>query len=61
MYNAHIVGQVTSGTFSPSLQKGIGMGYVAFELANAGTTISILVRGKEVPATIVALPFLQKH
>jgi aminomethyltransferase len=61
MYNAHIVGQVTSGTFSPSLQKGIGMGYVAFELANAGTIISILVRGKEVPATIVALPFLQKH
>ena len=61
MYNARVVGQVTSGTFSPSLQKGIGMGYVASELANVGTIISILVRGKEIPATIVTLPFLQKH
>jgi len=61
MYNGRVVGQVTSGTFSPSLQKGIGMGYVASELANVGTIISILVRGKEIPATIVKLPFLQKH
>jgi aminomethyltransferase len=61
MYNTHVVGQVTSGTFSPSLQKGIGMGYVSSELANVGTIISILVRGKEIPATIVTLPFLQKH
>jgi len=61
MYNNHIVGQVTSGTFSPSLQKGIGMGYVSSEFANVGIIISILVRGKEIPATIVKLPFLQKH
>jgi aminomethyltransferase len=61
MYNGRIVGEVTSGTFSPSLQKGIGMGYVSSELSNFGTIISILVRGKEVPATIVKLPFLQKQ
>ncbi len=61
MYNAHVVGQVTSGTFSPSLQKGIGMGYIASEYANIGTTISIPVRGKEIPATIVKLPFIQKN
>jgi aminomethyltransferase len=61
MYNARVVGHVTSGTFSPSLQKGVGMGYVASELANVGTIVSILVRGKEIPATIVTLPFLQKH
>ena len=61
MYNNRIVGQVTSGTFSPSLQKGIGMGYIASEFANVGTIISILVRGKEIPATIVTLPFLQNH
>jgi aminomethyltransferase len=61
MYNARVVGQVTSGTFSPSLQKGIGLGYVAYELANVGTIISILVRGKEIPATIVTVPFLHKH
>jgi aminomethyltransferase len=61
MYNTRIVGHVTSGTFSPSLQKGIGMGYVASEVANVGTTISILVRGKEIQATIMKLPFLQKN
>jgi aminomethyltransferase len=61
LYNGNVVGQVTSGTFSPSLQKGIGMGYVSAELANAGTIVSIMIRGREVPATIVALPFLKKH
>jgi aminomethyltransferase len=61
MYNTHLVGQVTSGTYSPSLQKGIGMGYIASDIANVGTIISILVRGKEIPATIVTVPFLQKH
>jgi aminomethyltransferase len=61
MNNGKIIGQVTSGTFSPSLQKGIGMGYVIPEFSAVGTNISILVRGKEIPATIVTLPFLQKH
>ena len=58
--NGSIVGQVTSGTYSPSLQKGIGMGYVSANLANIGTVVSILVKGKEVPATITALPFLNR-
>jgi aminomethyltransferase len=61
IYNGNIVGQVTSGTFSPSLKKGIGMGYVATELANAGNIVSVRVRGKEIPATIVVMPFLQNH
>jgi aminomethyltransferase len=56
-----VIGHVTSGTFSPSLHQGIGMGYVATEFSNAGTVVSIPVRGKDVPATITALPFLQKH
>ena len=55
------IGQVTSGTFSPSLQKGIGMGYVQSTYADYGTVVSVVVRGKEVPATIVPLPFLEKH
>jgi aminomethyltransferase len=59
--NGALVGHVTSGTFSPSLQKGIGMGYVAAELAEVGTVVSVRVRGKEIPATVVALPFLEKH
>lgn len=46
LHNDKVVGNVTSGTFSPSLQKGIGMGYVPTELTNPGTVISILVREK---------------
>jgi aminomethyltransferase len=60
-YKGTVVGQVTSGTFSPSLKKGIGMGYVSAELATAGTTVSVRVRDKEIPATIVVMPFLQNH
>jgi aminomethyltransferase len=56
-----IAGRVTSGTFSPSLKKGIGMGYVVTELANAGNVVSVSVRGNEIPATIVVMPFLQNH
>jgi aminomethyltransferase len=61
LYNGNVVGQVTSGTFSPSLKQGIGMGYVSAALANAGTVVSVRARGKEIPATIVAVPFLQHH
>jgi len=61
LYNGNAVGQVTSGTFSPSLKKGIGMGYVSAELANAGSVVSVRIRGKEIPATIVVMPFLQNH
>ena len=60
-YNGNIIGQVTSGTFSPSLKKGIGMGYVSTELAGAGNVVSVRVRDKEVPATIVMMPFIQNH
>lgn len=59
LYNGNAVGHVTSGTFSPSLKKGIGMGYVSAELTNTGSVISISIRGKEIPATIVAMPFIQ--
>lgn len=51
------VGQVTSGTFSPMLEKGIGTGYVPSELAVVGTLIGIDVRGKVLPAKIVETPF----
>jgi aminomethyltransferase len=59
--NGSIVGRVTSGTFSPSLNKGIGMGYVVAGLAAAGNIVSVRVRGNEIPATIVVMPFLQNH
>ncbi|MEN8125583.1 MAG: glycine cleavage system aminomethyltransferase GcvT [Bacteroidota bacterium] len=51
------IGIVTSGTMSPSLKKGIGMGYVDKGNTKLGTKIFIQIRNKSVPATIVKLPF----
>lgn len=51
------IGIVTSGTMSPSLGKGIGLGYVPKEISKSGNEIFIQVRKKAIPATIVRLPF----
>ena len=50
------IGDVTSGTQSPSLSKGIGLGYVKAELATPGTQIFVQIRGKNLPATVSKLP-----
>jgi aminomethyltransferase len=50
------VGEVVSGTQSPSLHCGIGMGYVPPERAKPGTEIGIEIRGKAAPAVVVAKP-----
>ena len=52
-----VIGNVTSGTMSPCLQKGIGMGYIPQEFSKSGSKIYIQVRKKAIPATIVKLPF----
>jgi len=51
------IGVVTSGTMSPSLKKGIGMGYVKTAYAKLGTEIFIQIRNKAIPAVVVKLPF----
>ena len=51
------IGVVTSGTMSPSLKKGIGMGYVKAGFSKVGSKIFIQVRNKTIPATVVKLPF----
>jgi len=53
-------GVVTSGTFSPTLEKGIGMGYVPPEFAQPGSVIHVSIRNKQIPATVVKLPFIKK-
>ncbi|MHA7057225.1 glycine cleavage system aminomethyltransferase GcvT [Aquimarina sp. M1] len=55
--NGQKIGVVTSGTMSPSLGKGIGLGYVPKFLATSGSNINIQVRKKAIPATVVKLPF----
>lgn len=59
-HNGQEVGEVTSGTPSPTLGKNIGMGYVPFELREPGTEIEIKVRDNLVKAKIVKLPFYKK-
>ncbi len=51
------IGVVTSGTMSPSLKKGIGLGYVTKEYSKRDSKIYIQIRKKSIPATIVRLPF----
>lgn len=55
--NGKIIGVVTSGTMSPSLDKGIGMGYIPTEMAKNNEKIYIQIRKNAIPATQVKLPF----
>ena len=54
------IGEVTSGTISPVLNIGIGMGYVRTEFSKPGTSININVRGKGLKAEVAKVPFLEK-
>ena len=60
LVNGANAGVVTSGTFSPSLGKGIAMGYVNAPYFETGNKVQIDVRGKSFDAEIVPLPFLKK-
>ena len=51
------IGEVTSGTMSPSLGKGIGLGYVPTIFSDVHSKINIQIRKKVIPATVVKLPF----
>ena len=51
------VGTVTSGTFSPSLGRGMGMGYVEVSRARKGTKLDLDVRGRSREVTVVRPPF----
>ena len=55
--NGQEIGHVTSGMFSPTTEKYLGMAYVPAETASAGTEIDILIRNKPVKARIVKRPF----
>jgi aminomethyltransferase len=54
------VGEVTSGTFSPTLQKPIAMAYVQPEHAGVGTELAVDIRGTLEPARVVKLPFYSR-
>jgi aminomethyltransferase len=54
------VGEVTSGTFSPTLETPISMAYVATEMARPGTSLDVDIRGSIVPAMLTPLPFYKR-
>jgi len=55
-----VIGSVTSGTMSPTLDEPVGMGYVPAEYADPGTTVRVVVRGQQKKARVRTLPFLDE-
>jgi aminomethyltransferase len=59
--NNHIVGTVTSGTMSPTLDEPIALGYLPEEYAEVGTTLGVSIRGNRKTATVTEPPFLEGY
>lgn len=57
LFNGETVGEITSGTLSPTLGKAISMAYVPTTLSKIGQSLDIEIRGKTYPATVVKRPF----
>jgi aminomethyltransferase len=60
MQNGQVVGEVTSGTLSPTLQTSIAMAYVAADFAGEGTALEVDLKGTMNPAKVVKLPFYKR-
>src|SRR5690606_19449269 len=56
-----LVGKITSGTFSPTLEASLAMGYVAADTSALDTVLDVDIRGKREPARIVPLPFYKRR
>ncbi len=54
------VGEVTSGSFAPSIDKAVGMAYLPAESAQVGQLIEVVIRGKAAKAEVVKTPFYKK-
>jgi aminomethyltransferase len=53
------VGSLTSGNYSPVLERGIGLGLLTGDM-QVGTPVSVALRGREIAACVTALPFVRK-
>jgi aminomethyltransferase len=56
-----VIGEITSGSYGPTVGGPIAMGYVATGFASVGTDVQLMVRGKGRPAKVVAMPFVEKR
>ena len=61
LYNAEgqKIGHITSGTYAPSLERPIAMGYVKSDYKKEGTEINALLRGKSIPVTVTKARFIE--
>jgi aminomethyltransferase len=60
VHAGEVVGEITSGTWSPSLGEAIALAYVPTELARLGTELAVQIRGREEPAVVVKRPFYRR-
>ncbi|MFM9101818.1 MAG: glycine cleavage T C-terminal barrel domain-containing protein, partial [Cyanobium sp.] len=60
VHNGAVVGEVTSGTWSPTLSEAIALAYVPTALAKLGTEVAVEIRGKAEPAVVVKRPFYRR-
>ncbi|WP_320673682.1 glycine cleavage system aminomethyltransferase GcvT [Prochlorococcus sp. MIT 1341] len=58
--NNNKIGHITSGSWSPTLEKAIGLGYVPIEFSKVDTYMDIEIRGQHFPAKVVKLPFYKR-
>ncbi|HKY50548.1 MAG TPA: glycine cleavage system aminomethyltransferase GcvT [Candidatus Limnocylindria bacterium] len=58
--DGRVVGQVTSGTYGPTVAQNIALAYVPTELSKVGTALAVRIRDKDVPATVVKTPFYRR-
>jgi aminomethyltransferase len=58
MHEGSVVGTLTSGTFSPTLKRNIGLGYVPIALSSVGLQLGVELRGRAVGAEVIKLPFV---
>jgi aminomethyltransferase len=61
LLNGATVGEVTSGTFSPTLERPIAMAYVDRAHAEPNTELMVDIRGRSEPARVVKLPFYRRQ
>jgi aminomethyltransferase len=59
--DGQVVGIVTSGTWSPTFEKALGLAYVPVAMSEPGTSLTLDVRGKAVPAVVVEVPFYRRR
>ena len=52
------IGTITSGGFGPTVNGPVAMGYISSSHGTPGTKVQLVVRGKPMPAEVVALPFV---